>query len=99
AAWVNVTLLYVTLHRRGHLRADAQLQRSIVQVLLASAVLGAALLRLNPIVDPHLGRGFFERVLWLAVLVGGGGLVYLVSGVLFGALRFGNFASRFLPHR
>ena len=99
AAWVNVGMLYRTLHLRGHLQADAQLKRSLVQVVLASAVMGGALLLLNPLVDPHLAGGFFARVIWLGVLVGGGGLVYLVSGLLFGLTRFGGFAQRFLRGR
>ncbi len=88
AAWINVALLYWELHRRGHLQMDAQLLRSIRQVLGASAVMGLALWALNPIVDPHLGGGLIERGIWLSVLVGGGGLIYLLSGAVAGAISW-----------
>jgi putative peptidoglycan lipid II flippase len=96
AAWVNVALLYRELHRRNHLRMDAQLLRSIRQVIGASIVMGAALWWLNPIVDPHVSRGLIERGIWLGVLVGGGGAVYLVTGVLLGAVSWQMVKTQFL---
>jgi putative peptidoglycan lipid II flippase len=96
AAWVNVGLLYRELHRRNHLRMDTQLLRSIRQVIGASIVMGAALWWLNPIVDPHVSRGLIERGIWLGVLVGGGGAVYLVTGVLLGAVSWQMVKTQFL---
>jgi len=85
AAWVNVGLLYRTLQKRGHLAIDPQLRRSFVQISVASAAMGVALWFLNPIIDPHLGHGLVERGLWLGVLIGSGGAVYLLGGLLLGA--------------
>ena len=84
---------------QGHLQVDAQLKRAGVQIAAASVVMGGVLFWLNQIVDKHLWHGFFERGIWLGVLVGGGGLVYLVSGFIFGALRLGDVRLRFLRGR
>jgi putative peptidoglycan lipid II flippase len=94
AAWVNAGLLYYTLHKRDHLSADPQLRRSALQISVASAVMGVALWFLNPIVDPHLAGSLIERGIWLGVLIGGGGVVYLVSGLLLGAGVGRNFLRR-----
>lgn len=99
AAWVNVGLLYYTLHKRGHFKVDAQLRRSILQIVSASAVMGIMLLFLNPIVDPHLGNGFFERGVWLLVLIGSGGATYLLSGLLLGAASWQTIKTQFLRRR
>ncbi len=85
AAWVNVALLFWILRVRGHLRLDRQLRRSIMQIAAASVVMGAALWMFNPVVDPHLGGSFIERIIWLGALIGGGGAVYLLAGLVLGA--------------
>ena len=43
ASWLNVSMLAITLHRRGHLKLDAQLKRNAPRALLCSLVMGAAL--------------------------------------------------------
>jgi putative peptidoglycan lipid II flippase len=94
AAWINVGLLYYTLHKRGHFNVDAQLRRSIAQIVAASVVMGGALSFLNPIVDPHLAGNLVERGVWLGVLIGGGAAAYLVCGLLLGAGAGRNFLRR-----
>lgn len=96
AAWVNVGLLYWTLRARGHLMIDAQLWRSMRQIGAASAVMAVALFALNPLVDPHLGRGLVERGVWLGVLVGGGAMVYLATGLVLGGVTWRDVRSRLL---
>ncbi len=94
AAWVNVGLLYYTLHRRGHFRVDVQLRRSISQIVVASLAMGVALWFLNPIVDPHVAGSLIERGLWLGVMIGGGAAVYLLVGLTMGAGVGRNFLRR-----
>jgi Uncharacterized membrane protein, putative virulence factor len=42
ASWLNVAMLSWKLHRRGHLRVDAQLLRNLTKALLCSLVMGVA---------------------------------------------------------
>ncbi|WP_426957554.1 lipid II flippase MurJ, partial [Bacillus velezensis] len=48
AAWVNVLILYWLLHRRDQLRMDARFRGKALRIILASAIMGGALLLLNP---------------------------------------------------
>jgi putative peptidoglycan lipid II flippase len=83
AAWVNAMLLYITLHKRGHLQMDARFRTKSVRIIGAATVMGVALWFLNPVAIPHLSHGLLERVLWLGILCGAGALVYFVSVVIF----------------
>jgi putative peptidoglycan lipid II flippase len=87
AAWVNVILLYVTLHRRGQLRMDARFISKAWRIIAASLIMCAALLLMNPLADPHMAKGLIERVSALALLCGGGGAVYAVGIFALGAYR------------
>ncbi|WP_070156869.1 murein biosynthesis integral membrane protein MurJ [Sphingobium phenoxybenzoativorans] len=81
AAWVNVIVLYWLLHRRDQLRMDDRFRAKAIRILGASAVMGAALWFLNPLLDPYMARGLMERVAALALLCGLGGLVYAVAAL------------------
>jgi len=85
AAWVNVLMLYWTLHRRGHLSIDAQLRRRAPRLLAATVAMAGLLLLLNPVLDPHTGRGLAERIAALAFLMVAGASVYFAAAFLFGA--------------
>jgi putative peptidoglycan lipid II flippase len=88
AAWVNVALLYITLKRRRHLRVDTYLRRSLVQILMASVMMGVCLYFLNPIVQAHLNTGLLLRMFWLAMLVGGGAMAYAATGLVLGFVSY-----------
>ena len=86
AAWVNCTLLYVTLRRRGYLVPDPRLKRAVPRLLLSALGLGLALwFGIKPLA-PYLADGEVVRALALAVLVSGGVAVYLILVVLTGAM-------------
>ena len=87
SAWVNVILLYVVLHRRGHLTADDRLKAKFVRIILAAVAMGAALWFGNSHADPLLAGGFWQRIVVLGLLCGGGGLVYALAIFAFGAYR------------
>ncbi len=87
AAWVNVAMLYRTLHRRGHFSADARLKRRLPRLAIAAVAMGAALYFLAPIAWPWLARGLVERAVTLLILVSGGAATYAVACFLTGAFR------------
>ena len=87
SAWVNVGLLYWTLHKRGHFAADAQLKRRTLRLVLASAAMGGVLLLLDPAVDRHTAGPFAERAIAVLVLMTAGGAAYFGAAFLFGAFR------------
>lgn len=88
AANVNTLLLMTTLYRRGHWQADDRLKRRGLLILLASVTMAAALFLLDRFLLPGFyAGGFWQRVIALAILVGGGMVVYLGSALLFGATR------------
>jgi putative peptidoglycan lipid II flippase len=79
ASWVNVTLLYLTLRKRGQFEMDRSLASHIARLALAALLMAAALFAATPWIRPLLAGNFEHRVLGLALLVGGGGLVYAAS--------------------
>jgi putative peptidoglycan lipid II flippase len=95
AAWVNVVLLYWTLHRRDHLRFDARFRARALRIFAASALMGVALWFLNPIADTHMAKGLTERVLALAALCGTGAAVYAAAILLFGGVNLGELRRQF----
>jgi putative peptidoglycan lipid II flippase len=90
AAWVNATLLGVTLGRYGHFAADERLRRRLPRIIAASLVMGAVLLG-----GLHFTAGIFadshplwRRALVLLGLVASGGVAYFLLAHLFGAMKF-----------
>jgi putative peptidoglycan lipid II flippase len=91
AAWVNASLLVLTLARRGHYSADERLRRRLPRIIVASLAMGALLLAALWAVQPVFEGG---HALWLrtAVLIGLvalGGVSYFVFAHLLGAMKFG----------
>lgn len=82
AAWVNVLVLYWLLHRRDQLRMDARFRGKALRIILASAIMGAALLLLNPLVDPYMSGSVTQRIIALGLLCGIGGLVYGAAALI-----------------
>ena len=96
AAWVNAGLLYLTLHQRDHLRADARLHKRGWRILAASAAMGVALFLLNPWLDPYMVTGqIVERIGALALLCSAGAAVYGVAAIALGAVNLREFARQF----
>jgi putative peptidoglycan lipid II flippase len=79
ASWVNVTLLYIALRKRGHFEMDARLASHLGRLLLAALLMAAALLAINPLIRPLLAGGFGMRLSGLTLLVGGGMFVYAAA--------------------
>ena len=92
--WVNAALLVMTLARSGDYQADRRLIRNAWLILLASVVMGAVLIAVLPVLEPHFASSqkLAHRGSALAVLVVAGlaayGVMILATGVLkIGQLR------------
>jgi putative peptidoglycan lipid II flippase len=77
AGWVNAGLLGWRLRARGYLVLDARSRRRLPRSLLASLVMGAALLGVEALLRPWLADGELQRCLALTALVLAGLAVYL----------------------
>ncbi|MDB5702255.1 MAG: murJ [Sphingomonadales bacterium] len=95
AAWVNVILLYWTLHKRDHLRFDARFKAKALRIGAASVAMGIALTLLNPLVDPYMARSTVDRVIALLALCGIGAAVYGAVAVVVGAFSLRELRTQF----
>ena len=95
AAWVNVILLYVVLHKRGQFRFDARFINKAWRILLAALAMGIALWFANPFFAPYVTGGLLQRIIVLTVLVGSGMAVYILASFLFRAYTLGELKAAF----
>jgi putative peptidoglycan lipid II flippase len=95
AAWVNALALWWVLKRRGHFAVDTRLRRAGLRLLLATAAMVVVLVGLEPFMAPWTERGLLLRVAALAVLLGGGGIAYLVAARLLGIFTLAELRSQF----
>ena len=79
AAWVNAAALWFVLYRRGHFHVDARLGRALPRLLAATGGMVAVLFGLNNVLEPLTGGTLLARAVALGVLLGAGGLAYLVA--------------------
>jgi putative peptidoglycan lipid II flippase len=87
SAWVNVILLYWALRREDHLTLDARFRSKALRIVAAGILMGAALYVGNELLDAHLDAPFWERIASLALLCGGGALIYGAASIGLGAYR------------
>lgn len=99
SAWLNAGLLYWTLHKRGHFASDERLRNSALKLTTATIMMALLLVFASPIVDPHMGRGLFERGLWLGGLMAAGMIVYFGAAIGLGAFRPGEIRAQLTRRR
>jgi putative peptidoglycan lipid II flippase len=89
AAWVNATLLGLTLGRYGHFTADERLRDRLPRIIAASLVMGALLLAGFYLLAPVFtdGHALWLRALVLFALIALGAIGYFLLGHLFGAMK------------
>lgn len=84
SASINALLLGVVLYREGVLALAPATLRFLLQVVLATAIMGLVLLGLQPATADWVAAGLAERSWRLAGLIGVGGLVFSLSLLLVG---------------
>jgi putative peptidoglycan lipid II flippase len=84
-AWLNCAMLYVTLHRRGHLSIAPDVAARIARQILAALAMAATLYGVNLGIGDWFGGSTLERMVALSLLVGSGGIVYFGLGWMIGA--------------
>ncbi|MBL9010647.1 MAG: murein biosynthesis integral membrane protein MurJ [Alphaproteobacteria bacterium] len=99
AAWINCGLLASALRARGLFRADARTLSRIGRIVLASLVMGAALIGLLLVVGPWLDMGTTRKAAALAVLCLGGLAVYAAAAFALGATSLGELKEQFRRER
>jgi putative peptidoglycan lipid II flippase len=95
SAWVNAIMLYWTLHKRDHFAMDDRLRRTSIRLIAATIAMAAALLALNPFIEPYTGLKLIERIVALCVLIGAGAIVYFGAVFGLGAYRMSELKAQF----
>jgi putative peptidoglycan lipid II flippase len=85
AAWINATLLYRTLRKRGFLVLDQRLKRNLPRLAVANAAMAGALIAGQYVLAPWLVGSQLERIGALCVLVGAAAAIYFLMVLLLGA--------------
>ncbi len=93
-AWLNVALLYRGLRHRDHFRADRRLRLALPMIVLASGVMGLALVAATYQLAPWLAAGqpLGTRATALAGMIVGGGTVYFAAALMTGAVKRSHLA-------
>ena len=99
SAWVNVGLLYWTLHRRRHFAADARLRTRTLKLTAASLLMAGLLLVLNPFVDAYAGNGLLARTIAIGLLMAAGGIAYFAAAFALRAFSVAELKAQFRRRR
>jgi len=99
SAWVNVILLYAALRRADHRSLDDRFRAKALRIVAAGLAMGAALYVGNALLDPHMGGPFWGRIAALALLCGGGGAIYGLAAIGFGAYRLSELKAQLRRRR
>ncbi len=92
AAWLNVALLLRGQARHGYWGAAPGFARRIAGMAGASALMGVAVWGAEPALADWFAAGLAARAAALALLVGGGAVVYAVAVVLLGGIARADLA-------
>lgn len=85
ASWLSVVIMLVLLKRRA--RLDGESAQTLVPVMLATAVMGAVLYALKPVVDSGvIYSGIFAEALGLLAMIAVGTVVYFGAAIITGAM-------------
>jgi putative peptidoglycan lipid II flippase len=95
AAWVNSSLLGMTLARNGHYAPDARLKSKLPRIIGASLGMGVILLVCFLVVQPVFegGHALWVRALVLCALVAIGTISYFGLAHVLGAMKFSELRS------
>jgi putative peptidoglycan lipid II flippase len=76
SSWLNCTILYVILHRRGHFRIEGWLASRVARQLIAGLAMVAALVAIRTLLSGWFVGSLGHRLAGVIAVVGGGMLVY-----------------------
>jgi putative peptidoglycan lipid II flippase len=76
SSWLNCTILYVLLHRRGHFRVEKWLASRLARQLLAAAAMVVALFAIRSALSGWFVGSLTHRLAGVIAIVGGGMIVY-----------------------
>jgi putative peptidoglycan lipid II flippase len=76
SSWLNCTILYVLLHRRGHFRVEAWLASRLIRQLIAAAGMVAALIGVRMALSGWFLGSVGHRLVAVIAIVGAGLMVY-----------------------
>ncbi len=95
AAWVNALALWLVLRKRGHFTIDARLQRALWRLAVATALMVIVLMLLVPLVLPYTSASLAIRGGALVVLIGSGGVAYLLAARVLGIYTLAELKAQF----
>ncbi len=84
-AWLNCSLLYYILHRRGHFRLDALVASRLMRQLLSGLAMGGTLYLASRALTPFAEASKIGQLLVPMFLVVLGGVIYFGMGWMVGA--------------
>ena len=87
SSWLNAGALGLVLWRRGHFEPDARLKARLARTIAAGAAMGAGLYWASGALAGLAAGAELDRILGLAVLVGGGLAVFGLAAMVTGAAR------------
>jgi putative peptidoglycan lipid II flippase len=76
SSWLNCTVLYVLLHRRGHFRVEKWLASRLIRQLIAAAAMVAALVAVRTVLSGWFVGSLGHRLAGVIAIVGAGLIVY-----------------------
>jgi len=88
ASWLNAGLLLGALLRRGHLVIDARLRRRFARMVIAAAGMGAGVTAIAEVAALGPAASIPAEIGLVALLVGGGLVLYALLAQLTGAARW-----------
>jgi putative peptidoglycan lipid II flippase len=76
SSWLNCTILYILLHRRGHFRVEKWLASRLLRQLIAGVAMAAALFAIRTALSGWFVGSLSHRLAGVIAIVGGGMIVY-----------------------
>ncbi|WP_438727744.1 murein biosynthesis integral membrane protein MurJ [Parasphingorhabdus sp. DH2-15] len=86
SAWSNTIMLYAMLHYRAHYRIPMALILRLARITLSAAFMAGVLRFILPYGLPYYTGDTLERVISIAALVVIGGIAYLLTALISGAI-------------
>ena len=74
---------------RGQFEADGKLRRTAVKSLAGALVMAGGLALLDPVAAALVGEDLVSRIAGLALIVGGGSVIYVVSAFILRTVSIG----------